>query len=196
MEDILQFVPENAHTQLEKLLLSSTVEIKITKRRISKHGDFRKQANGSLLITINKTSNRYRFLITLLHEIAHFEVFKTKPYKVLPHGKEWKIAFKQILIPFLNPQIFPEPLLSLLASHMKNPKASTDRDFKLVMALREYDPSNSKTPVFELEEGQQFELDNGKVFVKSTRRRKRFECKELDSGRIYLFSPNAEVIPV
>jgi hypothetical protein len=78
---------------------------------------------------------------------------------------------------------------------MKNPKASTDRDFKLVMALRKYDPPSLKIPVFELEPGQYFSLDNGRVFTKLKKRRTRIECKEIKTGRIYLFSPHAEVLP-
>jgi len=50
-----------------------------------------------------------------------------------------KALIVKLFLPFLNPEIFPEPICSLLAAHMKNPKASTDRDFNLVMALKKYD---------------------------------------------------------
>ena len=63
------------------------------------------------------------------------------------------------------------------------------------MSLREYDPETFYTPVFKLEKGQQFKLSNGKEFIKLKKRRTRIECKEIISGKIYLFSAHAEVIP-
>jgi len=195
MDQVLSLVPEQAKNQVEQLLNTSKVSIKITKKRQTKHGDFRKNGNGSSLITLNTTSNPFRFLITLLHELAHFRVSQSVQYQIKPHGKEWKNTYRETLLPFLNPEIFPEPLCTLLASHMINPKASTDRDFALVMALKKYDPPSSCCPIFELKDGQQFELENGRKFVKIKKRRTRFECKELDSGKIYLFSPHAEVLP-
>ena len=140
MDHILSFIPKEAKKQIHKLLETYKISIKITKIRKSKHGDFRRMADGNSLITLNITTNPYRFLITLLHELAHFKVSQSFFYRIRPHGKEWKKAYREILLPFLNPKIFPEPLCSLLALHMLNPKASTDRDFDLVMALKKYDP--------------------------------------------------------
>ncbi|HAS18453.1 MAG TPA: sprT domain-containing protein [Flavobacteriaceae bacterium] len=196
MEKLLSFIPTQAQAQVQEVLQGAHVNIKITKKRQTKHGDFRKLPNGNAVITLNATSNPYRFLITLLHELAHFKVSQKQFFRSKPHGIEWKKAYRETLLPFLNPIIFPEPLCSLLAHHMKNPKASTDRDFKLVMALRAYDPETEHTPIFELKEGQEFQLENGRAFVKLKKRRTRFECRELHSGKIYLFSPHAEVVPV
>ena len=52
---------------------------------------------------------------------------------------------------------------------------------------------NGKTFVFEIEEGVIFRLYNGRIFKKGAKRRKRYECLEISSGRLYLFNPNAEV---
>ena len=52
---------------------------------------------------------------------------------------------------------------------------------------------NDKTFVFEIEEGVTFKLYNGRIFKKGTKRRKRYECLEISSGKLYLFNPNAEV---
>ena len=67
MEDVLTFVPEEARIQVKQLIETSKLRIKITKKRQTKHGDFRKMHNGTSLITLNITPNPYRFLITLLH---------------------------------------------------------------------------------------------------------------------------------
>lgn len=193
MQHLLSLIPESSKSQIEKLLQNSNVSIKITKKRITKHGDFRRYINGTSLITINNTSNPYRFLITLLHELAHFKVSQLYPYRTKPHGLEWKSIYREILIPFLNPDIFPEPICGLLANHIKNPKASTDRDFKLIIALQQYDPPSSKTLIYQLKDGKHFALENDRVFVKLKKRRTLFECKEKSTGKIYLFSPHSEV---
>jgi SprT protein len=76
---------------------------------------------------------------------------------------------------------------------MKNPKASSDRDFDLVMALKKYDEQNEQQYIFEIQDGVTFSISNGRRFVKIKKRRKRIECKEIETGRIYLFSPHAEI---
>ena len=196
MDQILSFVPKEAKNLINKLLETSKISIKITKKRRTKHGDFRRMVNGNSLITLNITSNPYRFLITLLHELAHFKVFQSGFYRIKPHGKEWKKAYREILLPFINLKIFPEPLCSLLAEHILNPKASTDRDFDLVMALKKYDPPSYTVPIYKLMNGAKFCLENGRTFLKIQKLRTRFECKELKNGRIYIFSPHVEVFPV
>lgn len=45
----------------------------------------------------------------------------------------------------------------------------------------------------ELSAGQLFETEKGRVFKKGLKRRKRFECLEISTGRLYSFSPIAEV---
>lgn len=196
MEEVLSYIPQAARTGIQQLLQSKDVVIKITKKRVTKHGDFRLNPRGTALITLNKTSNPYRFLITLLHELAHYQVTKDFSYRIKPHGIEWKKTYQALALPFLNPKIFPDPLCRLLAGHLRNPKASTDRDFALVMALKKFDPPSFTTPLFELADGQQFELENGRAFIKIKKHRTRFECKELRTGKGYLFSPHAEVLPV
>jgi hypothetical protein len=59
--------------------------------------------------------------------------------------------------------------------------------------LKQYDAPNDKTFVFEVPNGALFKLYNGKVFKKGNTRTKRIECIEIDSGKLYLFNPNAEV---
>jgi len=41
--------------------------------------------------------------------------------------------------------------------------------------------------------GGVFRIYNGKIFKKGIKRRKRYECLEMATGKIYLFQPNAEV---
>ena len=106
---------------------------------------------------------------------------------------EWKHTFQRLMLPFLNPSIFPSELLPLLAKHFKNPKASSDTDVPLAYALKQFDEPNDKTFIFELPLHQKFKIYNGRVFRKGHKRRTRYECIEIKSGKIYLFNANVEV---
>ena len=195
MEHFFQLIPEKSKKKVIKLLESEPVIIRVTKKRISKHGDFRIKANGDFFITINESTNPYRFLITLLHEIAHYIVFKKYSSISKPHGPEWKLAYRKILLPFLNNQIFPDQICRCLAHYIRNPRASTDRDLNLFMALRKYDKKENYSLILEIEKGQSFRIKGGRKFIKLNKRRKLYECREVSSNRIYLFSPQIEVIP-
>lgn len=194
MHNTLQeYIPYQAIPEVMELLKHDNLEIKIKGERKTRHGDYRKLPNNKHLITINSNLNHYRFLITLIHEIAHFETFQTYGKFIKPHGAEWKHTFQKLMLPFLNPKIFPEELLPLLARHFRNPKASSDTDVKLAFALKQFDGPNDKTYVFEVPVGRHFRLYNGRVFRKGTKRRTRHEGVEVASGKLYLFNPNIEV---
>jgi SprT protein len=192
--DILELIPEASHELVKPLIFEKHLNIKIVKVRKTKHGDFKKLRNGSNQITLNHINNKYRFLITLIHELAHFKVYKNIKKRVNPHGFEWKNTYKLLMLPFLNNKIFPNDILSKLATHIKNPSASTDSDTNLVVALNKYDYFNdNKIFLNDLSEDCLFEYDQGKVFLVKRKLRKRYICKELSSGREYLFSPVARI---
>lgn len=194
MVDTLQdFIPKAAYEQVTQLLLHDNLVVKIKKERKTRHGDYRRLPNGKHQITINSNLNTYRFLITLIHEIAHFEAYNIYGKTIKPHGPEWKSVFQHLMLPFIRPEIFPTDVLPLLAMHFKNPKASSDSDPVLALKLKQYDAPNGKTFIFEVPLGAMFRLYNGKLFRKGSKRRTRFECTELASGRLYVFNPNAEV---
>ncbi|MGB5420467.1 SprT-like domain-containing protein [Algibacter sp.] len=188
-----EYIPANATPLVLKLLEHDNLSIKVKTERKTRHGDYRSLPNGKHQITINSNLNTYRFLITLIHEIAHFEAYNAYSKLIKPHGKEWKRTFQHLMLPFLNPEIFPNDLLPLLAKHFKNPKASSDTDAPLALALKQFDEPNNKTFIFEVPLGERFKLYNGKVFQMGEKRVKRYVCQEVKTGRIYLFNPNAEV---
>ncbi|WP_396603084.1 SprT-like domain-containing protein [Algibacter sp. R77976] len=192
-KELLEYLPANAQTLVLKLLEQDNLLVKVKGERKTRHGDYRSLPNGKHQITINSNLNSYRFLITLIHEIAHFEAYKAYGKFIKPHGKEWKLTFQHLMLPFLNPDIFPNKTLPLLAKHFKNPKASSDTDAPLALALKQFDEPNNKTFVFEVPLGEIFKLYNGKVFKMGQKRVKRYECQEIKTGRLYLFNPNAEV---
>jgi SprT protein len=192
---LLKYIPERAVDPCFELIREFSVHLKIVNERFTRHGDYRRLPNGQHMITVNASSNKYRFFITLIHEIAHLVAFEKYGRQIKPHGIEWKKTFQHLMIPFIRPEIFPSELLPLIARHFKNPKASSSTDANLAIALNAYDTvqHKEKSYVFELPIGSVFRIYNGKIFKKGNKRRKRFECIELASGRMYLFQPNAEV---
>lgn len=191
--ELLDFIPKEAHLMIRSILSHDNLVVKVKNERKTKHGDYRQLPNKKHQITINANLNPYRFLITLIHEIAHFEAYNVYGRFIKPHGKEWKRTFQHLMLPFLRPDIFPSELLPLLAQHFKNPKASSDSDAQLALALKGFNEADDKTYVFEVSLGQVFKLYNGRVFKRGHKRRKRFECVEVSTGKLYLFNPNAEV---
>lgn len=193
MNEVLQkYLPEHAVQPVFGLIVDNQVHLKIVNSRVTRHGDYR-SLSGKHEITVNTNLNKYRFLITLVHEISHLVAFEKYGRNIKPHGEEWKHCFRQLMVPFIRPEIFPNQLLPLLARHFKNPSASSDTDATLALALKQFDAENDKNYIFEVPYGSLFRIHNGKVFKKGAQRTKRFECQEVSTGKMYLFNPNAEV---
>ena len=96
----------------------------------------------------------------------------------------------------LRPEVFPEPVLRALAKHMKNPKASTAADPKLVKVLAQYDSNTTQLPTLEsVINGEEFYLRKRK-FRKLEVKRTRALCLDLVNNRRYLISQIAEVSPI
>lgn len=185
-------IPEKAIPFIQFLIGEHSFDLKIVNQRQTKHGDFRKLANGKFQITVNNNLNKHQFLLTLVHEIAH-HVTHQNFGRVQPHGKEWKTIFQHLMLPFLSPEIYPKQMLSPLANYLKNPKASTDSDVNLSLALRGYKAENGKIFIFELNLGTLF-LFKDNIYKRGQKRRTRFECVNINNNRTYLFNQNVEVI--
>ncbi|AWG21330.1 sprT domain-containing protein [Flavobacterium faecale] len=191
---LAKYIPEFAVSPAFELIVTHGVHLKIVNERATRHGDYRKALNGKHEITVNGSLNKYRFLVTLIHEIAHLVAFEKYGRNIKPHGNEWKHTFQQLMVPYIRPEIFPNQLLPLLARHFRNPSASSDTDTTLSLALKQFDAQKDNANyVFEIPYGTVFRIKNGKVFKKMAVRTKRFECIEISSGKTYLFNPNAEV---
>ena len=194
MEHVLdRYLPKPAIALCFELIRENAVHLKVVNKRVTRHGDYRILPNGAHQITVNASLNQYRFLITLVHEIAHLVAFEKYGRRIKPHGIEWKHTFQTLMLPFIRPEIFPSKLLPILATHFRNPKASSSTDTQLSIALKEFDPPTEHQYVYEIPSGSVFKLYNGRLFKKGRKKVKRFECIEMATGRVYLFQPNAEV---
>ena len=195
MSEVLsKYLPEHAVHSCFDLIKSNNVHLKIVNERQTRHGDYRKAINGKHEITVNSSLNQYRFLITLVHEIAHLAAFERYGRMIKPHGNEWKLTFQRLMVPFIRPEIFPHSVLPLVANHFRNPTASSDTDARLAYALKQFDERKPDILyIHELPTGSMFRIKNGKIFRKNGLRVKRYECLEVKTGKLYLFNANAEV---
>jgi SprT protein len=192
------YMPAPAIPAVLHLLNLYVVELTITKERKTVLGDYRHAlSNKTHRISINGNLNKYSFLITLIHELAHLITFVQFGHRVMAHGKEWKQCYKTLLKDFLTPAIFPEDICLVLSSSLNNLPASSCADENLMRVLRRYDaPTLQHVLVEEMADGALFAIENGNVFKKGNRLRKRFQCTEINSGKLYLFSGVYEVKPV
>ena len=188
------YIPEKSVSMVQYLIEKHNFTLKIVNQRQTKHGDFRKLPNGRFQITVNNNLNQYQFLLTLIHEIAH-HVTHQKFGRVQPHGKEWKTVFQHLMLPFLQPEIYPKEILPFLAKYLQNPKASTDSDAKLSLALRGNKAEFGKKFIFEIAFGEYFSHKNI-IYKRGNKRRTRFECLNMSNKRVYLFNQNVEVIKI
>lgn len=185
--ELSRYLPEDSIFRIIKWIESLQIDLKFVKPRITKLGDFRYNYKNGLQITINNDLNPYQALITLVHEIAHAFVYKKYGSKIKAHGKEWKAMYKDLMINFLKPDIFPRDILSCLSLHIINPPASSNSDSDLVLILRKYDHKNHYN-ISQIEFGEKFNF-SGKIFIKEEKLRKRFKCLNTQNQRYYLFNP-------
>jgi len=194
IEILKNYVPSKSLPILDKWFMQCSFQLKISKERTTKFGDFRINHNlQNPTISVNSNLNQYAFLITLTHEFAHLLVWSNYKHRVKPHGNEWKNEFKLLTNVLLQKNIFPENVAKELKRHMINPSASSARDIQLVKALKQYDKRDNTLHLSEIPEGSTFSINKKKTFIKGNKKRTRYVCKEVNSKKQYLIHGVAEV---
>jgi len=186
-----RFFPHDAVDYCYKLWKTHNFQLRITKTRKTKLGDYRFDQE-SHFISVNHNLNPFAFLITYLHEVAHMQALVKHGRKIQPHGEQWKSEFKILMKPMLNIHVFPNDIQQALGNYMSNPKAASCSDMHLSLTLRSYDKPDGLIPLSKLETGSHFTL-NSRQFEKLEVRRTRSLCKEIPSGKKYLVSEMAMV---
>lgn len=189
------YLPAGTYPAVLQYLRQYKVHLTVARERRSILGDYRHRTTGEHhRISVNGNLNKFSFLITLIHELAHLLTFEEYGNRVMSHGKEWKAIYAQLLAQFLQQQVFPADIHSELLVSLRNPAATTCAEDGLLRVLRKYDERNTKYKlVEELPEGSLFRTTDGRVFRKGKKLRKRFKGVEVSSGKQYLFSPVYEV---
>ena len=189
------YLPEGSFEPVLEYLHKFKIQLTITRSRSSVLGDYRHahESKGHR-ISVNGDLNKFSFLITLLHEIAHLITYVKQSNRVQPHGAEWKANFGTILTVFVAKNIFPADVKAAVTSSINNQAASSCSDVKLLRVLKNYDLKKEEIYFVEqLPVGQLFEIKGNRVFEKGVQLRKRFKCREVATGKWYLFSPVSEV---
>lgn len=190
------FLPANTFGMVIPFFRSHNIHLTLTRERKSVLGDYRVPTKKDPYhrISLNVNLNKYNFLITLLHEMAHMLTWNNFGPKAAPHGQEWKTQFRHILLPFIGKGIFPKDVEKALVSYINNPSASTCTDPNLFKALYKYDERKQGYKlVDDIAVGQWFETEDGRVFEKLEQLRTRSLCKDLLSRRKYYFHGIMEV---
>lgn len=189
------YLPPGTYDAVLGYLRQFKVHLTVAKERKSILGDYRHRTHhDNHRISVNGNLNKYSFLVTLLHELAHLLTFEQFGNKVMAHGREWKTIYGRLLDQFLQHKVFPPDIEKELLLSLQNPAASSCAEDGLLRVLRKYDAAGSLFLLIEeITINAVFRTSDGRVFQKGKKLRKRFQCKEVGTGRVYLFSPVYEV---
>ena len=190
------YLPDGAFDPVVVLINQYKVHLTVTKARKTVLGDYRHAALGdNHKISVNGNLNKYEFLITLLHELAHLLCFEQFRNRVEAHGKEWKNIYSALLSEFIRLEIFPLDIQKSLQKTLLNPAATANGETALLLVLRKYDAVKKEGHAFvaHIPEGALFESLKGRIFRRGKKRRIRIECVEVATGHVYSFSALTEV---
>lgn len=195
LDYLRRFIPGPAVVKVLEYLNQYKVHLTVTRERKTVLGDYRHATQYEThRISVNGNLNPYAFLITLVHELAHLVTFTQYGNRVQAHGKEWKTLYAVLLAEFLKDGVFPADIQQAIRQSLHDLPASSCADEGLMRVLRRYDRNNDGLVlVEELPEGQLFDIGEGRIFKKGKKLRKRYQCLEVKTGKMYLFSPIYEV---
>ena len=191
-EELKPFLPRETTEYIARFLVEKGVQFTVSKNRKTKLGDYRQPFDGyPHRISVNGGLNQYAFLITTIHEMAHLLVYEKYGNKVKPHGAEWKNEFIRVFQPLINKNFLPEDISLALNNYLRNARAASCSDERLYRVLKRYDKFSGDM-VEHLKFGDKFKL-NGKTFVKGKKLRKRYECQEVATKKLYRVLGVAEI---
>lgn len=192
---LADFVPEGSANAVLFYIHKYKIRFTITRHRQTILGDYRHATHTQPhRITVNGNLNKYSFLITFLHELAHLNTFEKYHNRVQPHGAEWKAEYGKILVEFIGKNVFPNDVETALLKTLHNPGASSCSDDKLLRVLKKYDAKKEGIVFVEqLKDGELFMIKGKRVFRRGAKQVKRYKCLEIATGKWYLFNGIYEV---
>ena len=192
------YVPSKSLDICLDWIVEHKIALRITKSRNSKYGDYRPPMDGyGHRISINHDLNKYAFLLTFAHEVAHLVAFTKHRFRVEPHGKEWKMEFRNLVFPLLKQDIFPKDLVNAINGYMSNPAASSCSDIELTRTLSKYDKRDNRWKLLEdIALNTPFRIRSGRAFIKGELLQKNYCCTCLKSKHKYVINPLTEVQPI
>ncbi|MBR1765704.1 MAG: hypothetical protein IJ745_01520 [Bacteroidales bacterium] len=200
-------LPPEAVDWVYRFLDRYRVHFHITRERRSKLGDYRwphpamrgAKEHPFHEISVNGNLNPYRFLWVFIHEAAHLETHLRHGDSVAAHGHEWQEEYCRLLQ--AQGHLFPAEVQPLIARFARRVPMERAAGRQAEVALLRYDNGTDATPPTTLDDlhpDARFRLKSRPqmLFVALERRRTRWRCREVGSGRDYLVSGSAEVLAV
>lgn len=189
------YTTDAAAQLMVELIATYGFKLIIKKDRATKLGDYTHPTPQRPYhqITINGSLNKYAFIITFIHEVAHLIIWNKYKRKVSPHGEEWKLAYHNLLFPLISPTYFPEDVQVALKRHCSHIKSSSSYDIQLTETLGKYNENQELiTTIRDIAQGDSF-IYKGRLFIKGTPMRTRIKCECLTDRKSYVFHPLAPV---
>lgn len=190
IQSLEKYLPQNTLHYLKVWFADYYIHIKITRNRNSKLGDYRKLPDNSHEITINSTLVPELFFFVLTHELAHLIAFEKYGRRISPHGNEWKVTFRQMLLQSID--VYNENLRPLIVNFSRSPKANFMASPELVKYFHVEKQDDALIFIEKLQKGDFFIYRNEKYLLEGLIK-KNYLCKNLATGRKYSFKPLARV---
>lgn len=180
---IIQYIPQNSIQFVEEWFRPYSIKLRITKDRKTKLGDYKKMGLQHA-ISVNGNLDPEAFFFVLTHEFAHLKTYELyKNQRILPHGKEWKSIFGDLLRSSF--EVYADDLKPTILNHAQNPKASVTADPHIAKYLIYKD--HQALYLESLPRGACFFIGK-RAFVKGDKRKIRYLCTEKETGRRYLIN--------
>lgn len=185
-QQLEKFIPPSACDLIAGFLIKKNAQLTISRPRKTKLGDYRPPHRHAYhRISVNGDLNPFAFLLVTIHEFAHLLVWNNHKNKVKAHGKEWKMHYQQLFKQYENH--FPDELQDILQDHFNNLTAATLNNPMLIRNLVHMDSKEKIIMVQDLKVGDVFDFNN-KNFKIIEKRRTRYLCKNIITGKNYLVS--------
>ena len=204
--DLLQVLQKHCPSGSEALLKTwfhkRKVIIRISRDRVSKLGDFRPAQNGlPARISINVGLSQIEFLVTLVHELAHYDTYRAKGIRqkwgrrgIKPHGTEWKLIFRRYIVEIIESGIVEEEVQEALRNcYIERERIATSPCMEIKRIL-EKDLEDDVLRVRDMKEGEKFVLVGGRTFIRGLKLRTRYKCREYPTGKTYTVHGLASVV--
>lgn len=194
-EKLKDFCPPGTLPLVDTWLSNRKFHLKLSRDRMTKLGDFRPPSLQSRAkISVNKGLHPVEFLITLAHEVAHYDVFTAYKVRKKPHGQEWKKRFRELLKEIIDSGQLDDRICdAIIRCYFLRDRISSS-SCVLLKDILEEGIERKANRLSDISEGEAFHLRNGKSFIKGPKLRTRYRCKEIVTGRIFTIHPLAEII--
>lgn len=196
IKNLTTYISEDAAVYIEKITRGLTLKIRVTKERESKYGDYLQSVNGKpQRITVNGNLDKFSFLITFLHELAHLKAFEEYGNKIKAHGTEWKLMFFEIINNSLNHKLFPDEIAGVIKEqYIIKKDLSFYSRVKITDSINKYLNITIPKRLEDFPINSSVELINGMHVKIIEAKRTRFLCKCINDNKMYYVQKKIEVM--